>query len=185
MTRTIVNLVAFQAGWLACVLSAANGLPWAGVIAALAAVALHLALAVNAAAEIRLVALALALGCVFDSALLATGWVSYPSGVMSAYVAPYWILAMWALFATTLNVCMSWIKRSLPLAAVLGAICGPLSYLAGARLGGIALLEPFPALVALALIWAIAMPTLVLAARRHNGVEATPATLRLGIVTQE
>ncbi|NNC63476.1 MAG: DUF2878 domain-containing protein, partial [Gammaproteobacteria bacterium] len=113
MTRTILNLVAFQAGWLACVLGAANGVPWIGALAALAAVGLHLALAADAAAEIRLIAIALALGIVFDSALLATGWVSYPSGVLSTYVAPYWILALWALFATTLNGCMSWIKRSL------------------------------------------------------------------------
>jgi hypothetical protein len=185
MTRTILNLVAFQAGWLACVLGAANGVPWVGALAALAAVGLHLALAADAAAEIRLIAIALALGIVFDSALLATGWVSYPSGVLSAYVAPYWILALWALFATALNGCMSWIKRSLPLAASLGAICGPLSYLAGARLGGIALIEPLPALVALALIWFVAMPTLVVAARRHNGIDVTPTALRLGIATQE
>lgn len=185
MTRTIVNVVAFQAGWLACVISAANGLPWAGVIVATAAVLLHLLLAANAAAELRLIALALAMGAVFDSALLATGWVSYPSGALSTYMAPYWILAMWALFATTLNVCMSWLKRSVALAAVLGLICGPLSYLAGARLGGIALIEPVPALLTLGLIWAAAMPALVVAARRHNGIEATPVALRLGIVTQE
>ncbi len=184
MTRTIVNLLAFQAGWVACVLSAANGLPWAGALAALAAIALHLQLASNAAAEIRLIVVALALGLVFDSALLATGWVSYPSGVLSAYVAPYWILAMWALFATTINACLSWIKRSLLLAAALGAICGPLSYLAGARLGGIALIEPLPALFALALIWAVAMPTLVVAARRRNGLDAMLPTQRLGLLTQ-
>ncbi len=185
MTRTIVNLVAFQVGWLACVLGAANGLAWVGALIALIAVGLHLLLAADAPAEIRLITIALALGIVFDSALLATGWVNYPSGVLSAYVAPYWILALWALFATALNVCMSWIKRSLALAAVLGAVCGPLSYLAGARLGGITLIEPAPALVSLTLIWAIAMPTLVVAARRHNGIDVMPAALRLGIATQE
>ena len=185
MTRTIINLAAFQAGWLVCVVGAANGLPWAGVVAALAAVGLHLLLATDAAAEMRLIGIALGLGLMLDSALLATGWVSYPSGVLSAYIAPYWILALWALFATTLNVCMSWIKRSLPLAALLGAICGPMSYFAGSGLGGISLVEPAPALVALTLIWAVAMPALVLAARRHNGVDETPAALRLGLATQE
>ena len=115
MTRTIVNLVAFQVGWLACVLGAANGLPWVGTLIALIAIGLHLLRAADAAAEIRLITIALALGIVFDSALLATGWVNYPSGVLSAYLAPYWILALWALFATALNVCMSWIKRSLDL----------------------------------------------------------------------
>ncbi len=185
MTRTIINLVAFQAGWLVCVMGAANGLPWVGVGAACVAVALHLLLANDASAEFRLIGIALALGLMFDSALLATGWVSYPSGVLSAYIAPYWILALWALFATTLNVCMSWIKRSLTLAALLGAVCGPMSYFAGSGLGGITLIEPVPALSSLAVIWAIAMPALVLAARRQNGIDATPAALRLGLATQE
>lgn len=185
MTRTIVNVVAFQAGWLACVLSAANGLPWAGVIVALGAVALHLLLATDTTAELRLIGISVALGFVFDSALLATGWVSYPSGLLSAYVAPYWILALWALFATTLNVCMSWIKRSLPLAALLGAICGPVSYFAGSGFGGITLIEPAASMVALAVIWAVAMPALVIAARRNDDTAATPAVLRLGLATQE
>ena len=181
----IVNLTLFQVGWLACVVGAANQLPWAGVIAVLVAVALHLLLASGTTAELRLIGIALALGLVLDSALLATGWVSYPSGVLSAYIAPYWILALWALFATTLNVCISWIKRSLPIAAVLGAICGPMSYFAGSGLGGISLVEPVPSLIALSLIWAIAMPTLVVAARRHNGIDATPEALRLGLAIQE
>jgi len=185
MTRTVVNLVAFQAGWMACVLGAANGRPWAGALAVVAAVVLHLSLAANRAAEIRLIVFAATLGLVFDSALLSTGWVSYPSGMLSAYVAPYWILAMWALFATTLNGCLRWIKRSVWLAAVLGAIGGPLSYLAGARLGGIELIDPVPALVALALIWAFAMSALVLAARRYGGVEVAPNALQPGVVTQE
>ena len=185
MTRTVINVVAFQGGWLACVLGAANGMPWIGLLAVLLAVGLHLSLAASAAPEVRLIVLAVALGAVFDSALLATGWVSYPNGMLSAYVAPYWILALWALFATTFNACMSWIKRSLPLAAAFGAVGGPLSYLAGARLGGITLVEPAGALTALAVIWAVAMPVLVVAARRYNGIEATPAALRLGIATQE
>lgn len=185
MMRTILNLVAFQAGWLACVLGAANGLPWLGVVATCAAVGVHLLLASDASAEFRLIAIALAIGLVFDSALLATGWVSYPSGVLANFVAPYWILALWALFATTLNVCMSWIKRSLPIAALLGAICGPMSYFAGSGLGGISLLQPVPALVTLAVVWTIAMPVLVLAARRHNGINTTPRDVPLGLATQE
>ncbi len=183
MKANIINFVVFQAGWLACVLSAANGLPWVGVIVAAAAVALHFVLAANAAAELRLVLVALGIGAFFDSMLISTGWVSYPSGVLAPYFAPYWILAMWALFATTLNTSLAWVKKSLPLAAALGTVCGPLSFLAGQRLGGIELIEPAAALTALAGIWAVAMPILVLAARRSNGIDAVPAALRLGVVT--
>ena len=100
----VINFVAFQLGWFACVIGAANGLPWGGSLVVLAVVALHLARVRRPLPELRLVGLAMALGLVVDSLLLATGWLSYPSGNWLPGMAPYWIVAMWALFATTLNV---------------------------------------------------------------------------------
>jgi hypothetical protein len=35
------NFVAFQTGWFACVLGAANGMPWLGVIVAVLVVGWH------------------------------------------------------------------------------------------------------------------------------------------------
>ena len=51
-----------------------------------------------------------AIGAAFDSVLAATGLLVYSSGVLFAGTAPYWIVAMWALFATTLNVSMGWMR---------------------------------------------------------------------------
>jgi hypothetical protein len=42
MLRLVVNLVAFQIAWFACVLGGAHGLPWLGVGVAALVVALHL-----------------------------------------------------------------------------------------------------------------------------------------------
>jgi hypothetical protein len=106
------------------------------------------------------------MGLVFDSLLVISGWLNYPSGMILPGVAPYWILAMWAMFATTLNVSMAWIKSSLVLAAVLGAIFGPLSYIAGEKIGGVELVDANASIIALAVIWGIAMPLLVIAARK-------------------
>lgn len=64
---------------------------------------------------------------------------------------------------------MDWLKNKLLLASVLGAIFGPLSYLAGQRLGAIELIDGTKATIALALIWSIAMPTLMCAASRFGG----------------
>ena len=161
MNRTLINFAAFQAGWFACVLGAANGLPWLGLLTVTVIVALHIRTADQPANELRLLALCLVFGLVFDSLLVASGWVRYPNGMLFSSFAPYWILAMWALFATTLNHSMGWLKSSLVLASVMGAVFGPLSYLAGQRLGAIELLEPRYGLLALAFIWAAVMPTLV------------------------
>ena len=90
--------------------------------------------------------------------LVASGWVSYPSGQWHAALAPYWIVAMWIGFATTLNVSLGWLKGRYWLATLFGAAGGPLAYLAGAKLGGITLVSSDAAPLALALGWAAIMP---------------------------
>lgn len=168
---TIVNFLAFQAGWFACVLGAANGLPWLGPLVVAGVLLLHVVIVHNARQELQLAAAALATGLVFDSLLLTSGWVAYPSGVFIYGLAPVWILAMWVLFATTLNASMGWLKGKPVLAAVLGGVFGPLSYLAGQRLGAIALVDTTAALTALTIGWALAMPFLMSVAARFNGVD--------------
>ena len=78
---------------------------------------------------------------VFDSFLVAAGWVTYKAGLFSDYLAPYWIITMWMLFATTLNVSMRWLRGKPWLAAFFGCFGGPTTYLAGQKLGGIVLLN--------------------------------------------
>jgi hypothetical protein len=52
---------------------------------------------------------------------------------------------------------------------MLGALGGPLSYIAGEKLGAMRLENPEAALIALAVAWAIIMPVLSLLAQRWNG----------------
>ena len=172
MTRLAVNVVAFQAGWFACVLGAARGLPWAGTALAAVVVGAHVVSARRPGRELKLVALALSAGVVWDSGLAASGWLKFASGSVIEGSAPHWILAMWALFATTLNVSMNWLKGRLPLAAALGAVAGPLSYWAGARLGAVVIVDAVAAYGALAVVWGVMMPVLMAAARRFDGMRA-------------
>lgn len=169
MNPKLVNFVAFQAGWFACVLSAANGLPWLGLLIVSLIVAMHLKTAGSPHHELKLLVLCVVMGLVFDSFLVSSGWLRYPSGMLFSGIAPYWILAMWALFSTTLNSSMDWLKGSLVLSSVMGAVFGPLSYLAGQRLGAIELIDFRSSLIALAVIWALVMPILTFAANRLDG----------------
>lgn len=177
-----LNFVAFQAGWFATVLGAANGMPWLGPIAVLAVAVLHLKASHRPRNEARLLLSAMALGVVADSLLLATGWIAYPNGAWVAGLAPYWIVTLWALFATTLNVSMRWLRGRYLLAAVFGAVGGPLSYLAGAKLGAMVFVESASALTALAVGWGLLMPTLVWLAERLDGTRpaARPAYIQDG-----
>ena len=169
MKRTLINFIVFQVGWFSCVLSAAYGYPWIGLLVVGVIVVSHLLSADKRAHEMQLLALAVVLGLIFDSLLVSSGWVRYPSGMVLQGFAPYWILAMWALFATTLNLSMGWLKSSLLLASFMGAVFGPLSYLAGQRLGAIELVSFNSSMIALAFIWAIVMPILMYAANRFDG----------------
>jgi hypothetical protein len=183
VNRALINFVAFQLGWFSCVLGAANGVPLIGLAVASMVVLLHLLMARDGAAELRLLVIAVLIGLVFDSVLASLGWIRYPNGVLVPGLAPYWILAMWAIFATTLNVSMSWLRGRLVLAALMGGIFGPLSYQAGGRLGGLAFAQETAAMVALGLGWALIMPLLVLLAQRYDGVGEAVAP-PLGQVTQ-
>ena len=172
--RLLFNFAAFQAGWFACVLSAAAGKPWIGFLVVLAVMVIHLGLTRWAGGELRLILSAMVLGFIVDTLLLASGWVSYPpisypAGLGLENLAPYWIISMWALFATTINFSLGWLRGRLLLAMILGVAGGPLSYLAGAKLGAMQLLEPAAALMALAGAWCLAMPALLLLARYFTG----------------
>ena len=169
----IVNVVAFQIGWFACVLGAAHGLPWVGPAVAAAVVALHVVRAARPAPELKLAAIAVVMGALWDSSLAMPGWMAFTTGTLIDGMAPPWILAMWALFATTLNVSLDWLKGRWLIGALLGAVAGPLSYWAGVRLGAIVLVEQVPALVALSIGWAVMTPLLAALARRYDGIHAT------------
>lgn len=165
----VANYVLFQLGWFACVLGAAHGMPLAGPAVVAAVVAIHLSLARRPGVEAALLAACAIIGGLFDTLLLATGWVAYDNGQWIPGAAPYWIFAMWVLFAATLNLSLGWLKGRPLLAGALGAAGAPLSYVAGAELGAITLVQPLGALAMLAGGWAVLMPLLARLARHMNG----------------
>lgn len=165
----VLNVVLFQAGWFACVLGAANGLPWAGALAAMAIVGWHLARAVQPKRELALVAAAALAGAAFETVLVQTGWLRFDSGVLLEGAAPYWMVALWALFATTLNVSLRSLRAHPALSAVLGAVGGPAAYYAGAQLGAVELVAAGAALATIGAGWAVLAPALLSAARRLDG----------------
>jgi hypothetical protein len=168
-TKIIVNVVLFQVGWFACVLGAAYSRPWFGVLIAAPILGWHFARATQPRREAALVCAAALIGAVFETLLMQAGWVRFDSGVLVEGVAPYWMVALWAIFATTLNVSLRSLRPHVGLAALLGAIGGPAAYYAGARLGALELSAAGIALWAVGIGWAILTPVLCSAARRLDG----------------
>lgn len=165
-----LNFAAFQAGWFACILGAANGMTWLGPVVVGAFLASMLARRRRVAFVLRLTGAA-GLGLVADTILLRAGILSFGAGSVS----PLWMTALWPNLAATLDSSLCWFSRRYVLAAASGAVAGPLAYCAGDRLGAIRL-DPSPfAVVAVACEWLAAFPLLVLLTDRtvaNRGVSA-------------
>lgn len=172
------NVLWTQCAWLAVVLSAAQGQPAWGLTAALLVIAWHLHLAPRPRSEAALIALAALLGTVADALVLRQDVLAYTSGQTFAALPPAWMSALWAVFATSLNVTLRGLRSRLWLAILLGAVGGPLAFASGARLGAAQLLEPTQALWLLSLEWALMLPLLVALAARLDGVGPCIATAK-------
>lgn len=173
ISTVIANVILFQAAWLSGVLGAAHGRPWLGPVAALAVVVWHLARARRALPEALLLAAAVTLGAAFESLLVWGGWLRFESGEAAAAIAPVWMIALWAVFATTLNVSLRLLHNRRAVAAVVGAVAAPLAYYAGSRLGAVEFVNVGMALLVIGAGWVVLMPVLVSLAARLDGY-ATP-----------
>jgi hypothetical protein len=167
-----INVLLYQGAWLAVVLGMAAGKPWVCLAGVLVALAWHLARAHAPLREIQLIGLATVLGATFESLLVYGGWVSMDSRLLLGGVLPVGMVALWAAFATTLNVSLRTLRKRWLLGAVLAGLGAPLAYAAGARLGALHWVLAAPALVLIALAWAVAMPLLLRSALRFDGYAA-------------
>lgn len=175
MKNNLLNIALFQIGWFACVLSAAAGQPIWGAAISIMIIGWHVWRASAPFAEFKLIMLAMLIGLIWDSFLVWQHWLDYESGILLANTAPYWIVLMWALFATTLNVSMRWLKGRWLYAVLFGAIGGPLAFLAGQRLGAVTFTDTTIALSALVTGWAVLTPLLIAIAQRYDGYPQTRA----------
>ncbi|MDY7117417.1 DUF2878 domain-containing protein [Halomonas sp. SSL-5] len=145
--RLVFNLVAFEAGWAACVL----GGSLVGAAVAGAILAAHLRWLARPREWRWLVGFAL-LGLVVDGGLALFGGFTFTETPLVFGLLPAWLWLLWPLFATLLHHSLAWLWSRPWLAALGGAIGGPLSYYAGAELAGVTL-APW-LLPAQALVWA-------------------------------
>ena len=168
------NFILFQIGWFSCVIGGAStSYHWLGVAVVSVVIMVHLARARRANDEVILILATMLIGTAWDSSLMAVGLFAFSNGVLFTALIPFWMIAMWALFATTLNVSMRWMKDRYLLAALFGAAGGPLAYYAGHRLGAVDFADTITALTAVGAGWAVIMPLLVLLTTRLNGYRET------------
>lgn len=158
----LINIIAFQLGWFACVLGGANGHPWLGAGFAGLVMLWHVFTCKQKPLEISLIAIALLIGLIFDTIPMHMHWLSFQTTpYWPNTITPVWMLGLWGMLATTLNISLAWLKKNWFLATALGAVSGPLAYLSGSKLGAIVILNMPAAMIYLAIGWGLAIPLLL------------------------
>ena len=154
--RNVLNFVVFQTGWLICILY--PGLAAAGLV--LAFLVLHFVLvSQKRMSELQFIGLGTVLGAALDLLWFRTGILASADG--EVFLTPPWLVAIWAIFMTTLNHSLSWIGRKTWLPFVLAPMAGPFAYWSAAQLGAVTLPALIPSLTALAVGWLVMFPLLL------------------------
>jgi hypothetical protein len=167
-TQTL-NYLLYQVGWFSAVLGAVAGHPWWGTLLCAVLLGVHLALSRRRADEAVLALSVAAAGLAVDSLQIQLGTIHFPAGLVHPDLPPVWMVLLWAQFATTLHFSLRWLRGHWEWAAVLGVLGGPAVFLAGQRLGVVELAPPlWRSLLALAVLWSVAMPLAVRLADRQR-----------------
>ncbi len=154
--RNVVNFVVFQVGWLLCVM-------YPGLIAVAAVLVfllVHFVLvSQHRLSELQFIGLGTVLGAALDLLWFRTGVLASTEGEI--FLTPPWLVALWAIFMTTLNHSLGWIGRKAWLPFVLAPMAGPFAYWSASQLGAVTLPALVPSLVALAVGWLVVFPLLL------------------------
>ncbi len=171
--RRLVNFAMFYVGWFVCVLGAAREDAWLGPATVAALLLVHFRLAPDWRREARLVLAIGLLGFALDTLQASAGLYAFTRASVAPWLCPLWMVALWMIFGSTLNASMQWLAGRYGVAAALGAVSGPASYAAGARLGAIELSASTAAsLIGIAMVWALVMPALLALRGALTGIPA-------------
>jgi len=174
------SLVGYQLVWFTAVIGAGRGLAWPGIVAALLYAAGQLATTRLYKTNLSLMATAMVMGLLVDSGLIHAGLARFAAPWPMTGLTPAWILALWVAFSLTFTQSLAYLQTRLWLAALLGALGGPLAYL-GAQRGwqAITISDPsWPALLYLSVGWGLATPSFAWLARRQSA-DVLPALISL------
>ncbi len=165
-TLNILNFINFQVGWFVCVLYPV----WQAAGVVLVLLVLHFALvSQHRMAELKFIALGTLAGSALDlhwlrSGVLADGYVNW--------LPPWWLIALWAIFMTTLSHSLNWISQYRWPPYLFAPVAGPFTYWSASKLGAVSLPCQAVSLLALALGWLVVFPALLHLKKSHFPVLA-------------
>lgn len=117
------------------------------------------------------------LGMTFDAVMTAKGWIVF---VDPDYVIlPYWLISIWLLFLFVIPIMVPLFYSRLWLAAVLGAVFGPLSYASGNAMGVLSFQGPL-SMCLYAGFWGLYFPLSIYIVGKFLGIKKEPKSSSVG-----
>ncbi len=150
----------FYEGWVFCIQCAARCHPAAGVYVIGLIILLLFLMSENKLADLVIVITISFVGSLTDTIYAMSGILKYNCPFKAfPLIAPYWVISLWALFATLLREGFGWLYGKWGRALLLGAIGGTSSYLASVRLGAAEWgISVHLGMLILAIVWSLLMP---------------------------
>lgn len=163
--KKLFNFILFQAVWFLCIYGAADGLELLAVIVGIVCILVNSFLIDDIKANAKLIIQGILIGIVVDTLLIHLGLMSFKTQYWTT-LSPLWMWVLWAGFASTINVSLSWLKYRLKLSALMGGVFGPLSYWAGVRMGAGSFSDTSLSLLVIGALWALVTPMLLTLSNR-------------------
>lgn len=169
-----INAIGFQIGWFACIASVRYDQEFPAILFCGLLVGLHFFFSKVPRIDFKLTLIALVLGIVVDSSLQYFSVIRFYGWALGP-LSPFWLWMVWVMFALTLNHSLAFLQnRHVLLSVVMGLVFGPLSYIAGTKLGAASFDNSFIPLATLGMVWMLTLPALVFISQTpHLSTEVT------------
>ena len=148
----LLNAFGFNLIWFGCIFYGNYFVP-----VAIAILAIHLYFVKSTQHEIKTLLIATNIGVFIDVILTYMNIYQFDTlSTLSFLGLPLWLITLWLCFAATINHSIQFVKCSLPIQILVGAIAFPLSYSSGHKLGAVGLGYPlFNTIIVLSIIWVL------------------------------
>ena len=157
----LINALGFQIGWFTCIAAVRHDLEIPALLICSVLVVIHFVCSHTRLIDFKLSIICLGLGIAVDSSLQFFSVIDFYGWALGP-LSPFWLWMIWVMFGLTLNSSLSFLQSPhLFWSAIAGMVFGPVSYLAGTKLGAASFDNTLFPLATLAFIWMITLPLLV------------------------
>jgi hypothetical protein len=138
----LLNTAAFYLAWFVCLYGATHNYSFLAMLFVTALLGVHLLFIKRRSEQLFqqdlcLVMFSVIVGSVMETTLMLNHLQAYASPNPIGALPPFWIIALYAFFGTTINHSMKWLKGRIKLAFIVGSVGGPLCYLGGAKINAV------------------------------------------------